>query len=59
MQTDVYGVDADTPLDEVSATMASHKYGSAVVWRDGSVVGIFTMVDAAHALTDCMRKWTR
>jgi acetoin utilization protein AcuB len=59
MQTDVYGVDVDTPLDEVAATMASHKYGSAVVWSGGAVVGIFTSVDAMRTLAELVRKLAR
>jgi len=56
MQTDVYGVDRDTPLDEVAATMASHRYGSAVVWSGGEIVGIFTNVDANRTLSGLVRK---
>jgi CBS domain-containing protein len=56
MRTDVYGVDRETPLDEVAATMASHKYGSAVVWSGGAVVGIFTTVDALRTLTNVVRR---
>jgi acetoin utilization protein AcuB len=59
MQTDVYGADVDTPLDEVVATMAHHKYGSAIVWSGGAVVGIFTSVDAMRTLTEMVRAWLR
>jgi acetoin utilization protein AcuB len=59
MQTDVYGVAPDTPLDEVAVTMARHKYGSAIVWSGASVVGIFTTVDAMRALADMVRRETR
>lgn len=55
MQVDVFGVDRGTPLDEVVATMASHKYGSAVVWSGGAVVGIFTSVDAMRTLAELVR----
>ncbi len=58
MQTDVYGVGRDTPLDEVAATMAKHKYASAVVWSGPAVVGIFTTADAMHALADMVRRET-
>ncbi len=58
MQTDVYGVGRDTPLDEVAATMAKHRYASAVVWSGPAVVGIFTTVDAMHALADMVRRET-
>jgi acetoin utilization protein AcuB len=59
MQTDVYGVGRDTPLDEVAVTMARHKYGSAVVCSGAEVVGIFTTVDAMRALADMVRRETR
>lgn len=55
MQTDVYGVSRDTPLEEVATTMAKHKYGSAVVWSGPAVVGIFTTVDAMRALAGMVR----
>ncbi|MGD0676326.1 MAG: CBS domain-containing protein [Polyangiaceae bacterium] len=55
MQTDVYGVPADTPLDEVAAAMAAHGYGSAVIWNGATVVGIFTTVDAMRALAAFVR----
>jgi acetoin utilization protein AcuB len=59
METDVYGVDRGTPLDEVAATMASKKYGSAVVWSDGHIVGIFTTVDAMRVLATTIRERTK
>jgi acetoin utilization protein AcuB len=59
MQTDVYGVARDTPLDEVALTMARHKYASAVVCSGAAVVGIFTTVDAMRALADMVRRETR
>jgi acetoin utilization protein AcuB len=59
MQTDVYGVARDTPLDEVAVTMANHKYGSAVVCSGAEVVGIFTTVDAMRALADLVRREIR
>ncbi len=51
MTTDVYITGPYAPLEEVAATMAEHKYGSAVIVDRGKVVGIFTTVDALHALT--------
>lgn len=50
MSQDVYAVAPDTPLQEVARTMAAHKYGSAVVLKEGRVQGIFTTVDALAAL---------
>jgi acetoin utilization protein AcuB len=49
MTPDVYTVDPDAGLDEVVSSMASAKYGSAVVVDHGHVVGIFTTVDACNA----------
>jgi acetoin utilization protein AcuB len=50
MSTDVYVVTPDTPLEEVAAEMALRKYGCAVVVEGSRIVGIFTTVDALHAL---------
>lgn len=53
MSEDVYTVSGDTPLDEVAATMAANKWGSAlVVDRRNHLVGVFTTIDALHALAD-------
>jgi acetoin utilization protein AcuB len=50
MSQDVYAVAPDTELAEVAHSMATHKYGSAVVLLEGRVQGIFTTVDALVAL---------
>jgi acetoin utilization protein AcuB len=50
----VYTVAPDDTLAEVAAEMAAHKYGSAVVAQAGRVVGVFTTVDALHALSDAL-----
>lgn len=50
MSSAVYTVTPDTPLREIATAMASHKYGSAVVMRDGQVAGIFTTIDACATL---------
>ncbi|HXU73485.1 MAG TPA: CBS domain-containing protein [Polyangia bacterium] len=53
MSEEVYTVAGDTPLDEVAATMAANKYGSAlVVDPRNHIVGVFTTIDALHALAD-------
>jgi acetoin utilization protein AcuB len=53
MTDSVYSVGADTPLDEVAATMAANKYGAAlIVGERDKVIGVFTTVDALHALAD-------
>lgn len=49
-----YSVSPDATVAEVAAEMAAHKYGSALVTEHGRVVGIFTTVDALHALTDAL-----
>ncbi len=54
MSTVVYSVGPDQPLDEVVATMAERKYGSAVVMQNGKVVGIFTTVDVCRALAELL-----
>lgn len=55
MATVVYSVSPDASLDDVVATMAEHKYGSAVVMQNQKVVGIFTTVDVCRALADLLR----
>ena len=51
MSVDVYTVSPETPLLEVAAAMAEHKYGCAIVTQGTHVVGIFTTVDALRTLT--------
>jgi acetoin utilization protein AcuB len=52
----VYAVTPETPLEQVAQEMAEHKYGSAVVMRGHTVVGIFTTVDACRALASLLRE---
>lgn len=49
-----YTVAPDALLDEVVATMAEHRYGSAVVVDNSHVVGVFTTVDALVAFSDLL-----
>ncbi len=51
---DLYSVSPETPLDEVVATMAEKKYGSAIVVQNNHVVGVFTTVDACRALSELL-----
>lgn len=51
MTPEPYVVPPDARLRDVAAEMAKHKYGTAIVAREGKVVGIFTTVDALRALT--------
>lgn len=55
MSSDPYSVSPSTPIDAVAATMAEHKYGSAVIIDESGVVGMFTTVDACRALVDLLR----
>jgi acetoin utilization protein AcuB len=43
-------VETDTALEDVATTMVRRKLGSAIVTRDGKVVGVFTTIDALRAL---------
>ncbi|MBM4361737.1 MAG: CBS domain-containing protein [Deltaproteobacteria bacterium] len=52
MATEPYTTRSDTPITEVAATMASNKYGSAVVTQNGKVVGMFTTVDVCRVLAE-------
>jgi acetoin utilization protein AcuB len=54
MAQEAYTVPPGTPLLEVARTMAMHKYGSAVIARDGKVEGIFTTIDALKALEELL-----
>lgn len=50
MTPEPYFVAPSTPLRDVVAEMASHKYGCAVVMDRAKVVGMFTTTDALKAL---------
>jgi acetoin utilization protein AcuB len=54
MTPDPYVVTPEASLEEVVATMAAKKYGSAVVSDHGHVVGIFTTVDACSAFAELL-----
>jgi acetoin utilization protein AcuB len=54
MTSEVYVVEPTTHLAEVARTMAEHRFGSCVVMLAGKVVGVFTMVDAARALSEVL-----
>ncbi len=55
MSEDVYAVASATPLADVAAAMADHKYGAALVIDRNEVIGVFTTIDALHALADQQR----
>lgn len=52
---DAYVAAPDTPLDEVVAEMARRRIGSALVARDGRLLGIFTVTDACRLLAETLR----
>ena len=47
-----FTVGPDAPLREVVHEMERWRYGAAIIVRDGRVAGVFTTVDALHALAD-------
>lgn len=49
-------VDIESRLEEVLETMAERKIGSALVTRDGKLVGIFTSPDACRVLARLIRE---
>jgi acetoin utilization protein AcuB len=53
-----YAVDPDAPLDQVVQTMCDNKLGAALVMREGKMLGIFTVIDAQHALLALLRRAT-
>jgi acetoin utilization protein AcuB len=59
MTREPYAVPPGAPLDEVAAEMAERRIGSAVVVDRGSVIGLFTTVDALRALAAVQRRSRR
>lgn len=55
MSADPYIVAPGDALADVSAQMAEHKYGSAVVLDGNKVVGMLTTVDVCRALAELLR----
>ncbi|MDI1479427.1 CBS domain-containing protein [Polyangium sp. y55x31] len=49
-----FTVAPDALLAGVSREMAEHRYGAAVVMREGHVIGVFTTTDALRALADAL-----
>lgn len=50
MSAEPFTVGPDTPVADVAAQMAEHRYGCAIVVDEHKVVGMFTTVDALRAL---------
>jgi len=55
-QPECYVVDAAASLEEVAATLAERRIGSALVTRHDKLVGIFTVNDACRALGRVLRE---
>lgn len=56
MSTEPYGVPPDTDAEVVTAHMAEHQHGCAVVMENHKVAGIFTSNDALSLLTALLRE---
>jgi acetoin utilization protein AcuB len=54
MRRQPYTVSPDALVEDVSREMAAKKLGSAVVLEGPAVVGVFTTIDALHALTELL-----
>lgn len=52
---DIYQVDHETPAAVVAEQLANHHLGSALVTREGKLVGIVTTVDIARAYAKLLR----
>jgi acetoin utilization protein AcuB len=57
MSTDVYVVPPEKPLGEVTAAMAEHKFGCAVIARGAQIQGIFTTTDALRTVASIVEAW--
>jgi acetoin utilization protein AcuB len=51
-----YFVDVSDPLDRVLDALADKRIGSALVLKEGDLVGVFTAVDAYRLLADKLRE---
>jgi acetoin utilization protein AcuB len=51
MTTEPFVTLPETPVVEVAAAMAAHRYGAAIVVDRGNVVGVFTAIDALRAVS--------
>jgi acetoin utilization protein AcuB len=55
MSTEPYAVEPETDVEAVTAHMAEHKHGCAVVMEHHKVIGVFTSTDALGLLTTLLR----
>jgi acetoin utilization protein AcuB len=53
---DSYTVELSTPLAEVLSHMAEYRLGSALVTRNGKLVGVFTTTDVCRAFAKHLRE---
>ncbi len=53
-----YVVSPHALLADVVQTLAHHKFGAALVMEEGKLLGIFTTIDALHALAAVLRPVT-
>ena len=51
-----YFVDVSDPLDRVLDTLVEKRIGSALVLKEGDLVGVFTSVDACELLARMLRE---
>lgn len=51
-----FTVPRSAPLEDVARQMWQHRYGSALVVENGSLIGIFTRADALRALEEIQRE---
>lgn len=51
-----YFVDVADPLDRVLDAMAEKRLGSALVLKEGELVGVFTALDACNLLAQTLRE---
>jgi acetoin utilization protein AcuB len=56
MSTEPYAIEPNTDVEVVTAHMAEHKHGCAVVMEHHKVVGVFTTTDALSLLTVMLRE---
>lgn len=54
MRRHPFAVSPDALVEDVAREMAAKKLGSAVVLEGPAVVGVFTTIDALHALTELL-----
>lgn len=59
MTPDPFTVNTGANLGDVVEEMATHKYGSTVVFAKNKVVGIFTALDALRVISDALNTKNR